>query len=37
MRVAVIKSNGHIDKKVERINQFVTEIMMQYPPVLEEK
>ena len=33
----ILASSKNIDKKVERINEFVTEIMMQYPPVLEEK
>ena len=33
----ILVSSKNIDKKVERINEFVTEIMMQYPPVLQEK
>ena len=33
----ILVSSKNIDKKVERINEFVTEIMMQYPPVPEEK
>ena len=33
----ILASSKNIDKKVERINEFVTEIMMQYPPMPEEK
>jgi hypothetical protein len=33
----ILASSKNIDKKVERINEFVTEIMMQYPPVIEQK
>ena len=32
----ILASSKNIDKKVERINAFVTEIMMQYPPGAEE-
>ena len=33
----ILASSKNIDKKVERINEFVTEIMMQYPPMPEER
>lgn len=35
--VGILGYSKNIDKKEARINEFVTEIMLQYPPVIEEK